>query len=104
MSSSTNYPSSRRALVNIDLGASAVEIVPDPGVDITTSLIDADTTLVLNFDPPLADQQTYAMAMTDAVIGPGPGVEGRDGVAWLVCARLVCGSPHEGHRARRHDP
>jgi len=60
------------------LNEAAVDITPDPGVSVTTSLADGDTTLVLAFSPALPDEQTYTVALTDSVTATAGAAGDRD--------------------------
>jgi len=58
------------------LGGEALSILPPAAVDVTTSLADGDTTLLVDFAPPLSDATTYAIEMTDAVLAADPATPG----------------------------
>jgi len=78
------------------LGNSAVVITPNPGVVVSTSLANGNMTLVLEFNDPLPDEETYSVALTDAVISDGPAMGGdRDfeirALAGNVCSDSVPG-------------
>jgi len=49
------------------LNEAAVDITPAPGVGITTSLANGDTTLVLAFAPAIPDENTYTVQLTSSV-------------------------------------